>query len=249
MRIRWKRSRQAARGRLLQARRASSRLRGGGRRASFSLMLLHVLPAGPIQTNAYLLSAPELKEAVLIDAPGGIWEQIEPMLAKERCTLRELWLTHGHWDHTQGGAEVVAATEARVRAHRDDRVLIETPEVMEMFLIPGVRLAPLRDRRIRGAGAAMDGARGAGRGPARARALSGQRGVLLRGAEGGVRRRRAVSAAASAARTFRGAASRFWSARSASSSTRCRTTRWFTRDMAPTPLIGVERETNPFVHG
>ncbi len=107
-------------------------------------MLLHVLPAGPLETNAYLLSAPELKEAVLIDAPGGILEQIEPMLAKDRCTLRELWLTHGHWDHTQGGAEVVAATGARVRAHRDDRVLIETPEVMEMFLIPGVRLAPLR---------------------------------------------------------------------------------------------------------
>ena len=66
-------------------------------------MNIHVLPAGPIQTNAYLLSAPDLKEAVLIDAPGGIWEEIEPILAKERCTLRELWVTHGHWDHTQGG--------------------------------------------------------------------------------------------------------------------------------------------------
>ena len=107
-------------------------------------MNIHVLPAGPIQTNAYLLSAPELQEAVLIDAPGGIWEEIEPLLTKEKCTLRELWLTHGHWDHTQGGAEVVAATKARVRAHRDDRILIETPEVMEKFLIPGLRLGPMK---------------------------------------------------------------------------------------------------------
>ena len=107
-------------------------------------MHLHVLPAGPIQTNAYLLSAPDLGEAVLIDAPGGIWTQIEPILAKENCRLGELWVTHGHWDHTQGGAEVVAATKARVRAHREDRVLIETPEVMKMFLIPGVRLDPIQ---------------------------------------------------------------------------------------------------------
>jgi glyoxylase-like metal-dependent hydrolase (beta-lactamase superfamily II) len=107
-------------------------------------MNIRVLPAGPIQTNAYLLSAPALKEAVLIDAPEGIWEEIEPILKKEGCTLRELWITHGHWDHTQGGAKVVAATRARVRAHRDDQILIETPEVMEMFMIPGVRIGPMK---------------------------------------------------------------------------------------------------------
>jgi len=107
-------------------------------------MRLHVVPAGPLQTNAYLLTAPELHEAVLIDAPGGIWEEIGPLLASEQCRLRELWLTHGHWDHTQGGADVVQATQAKVRAHRNDQVLIENPEVMELFVIPGVRLGPLK---------------------------------------------------------------------------------------------------------
>jgi hydroxyacylglutathione hydrolase len=107
-------------------------------------MNIHVLPAGPIQTNAYLLTAPDVGEAVLVDAPGGIWREIEPVLATENCRLREIWLTHGHWDHTQGGAEVVAATQAKVRAHLDDRPLIENPEVMELFLIPGVRLDPLK---------------------------------------------------------------------------------------------------------
>jgi hypothetical protein len=33
---------------------------------------LHVLPAGPIQTNAYLLTAADRGEAILIDAPGEI---------------------------------------------------------------------------------------------------------------------------------------------------------------------------------
>jgi len=107
-------------------------------------MNVHVLPSGPIATNAYLLTAPELREAVLVDAPGEIWPQIEPLLAAAQCRLGELWLTHGHWDHTQGGAEVVRATGARVRAHEADRLLIENPEVMEMFMIPGMRQGALK---------------------------------------------------------------------------------------------------------
>jgi len=107
-------------------------------------MNLHVLPSGPIQTNAYLLTEPGRGEAVLIDAPGGIWEQVAPILAREKCRLVELWITHGHWDHTQGGAEVVRRTGARIRAHPADRALVETPEVMGAFLMPGVKLEPLR---------------------------------------------------------------------------------------------------------
>jgi glyoxylase-like metal-dependent hydrolase (beta-lactamase superfamily II) len=107
-------------------------------------MLLHVLPAGPIQTNAYLLISEELHEAVLIDAPGNVWAKVRPLLASAHARLTELWLTHGHWDHTQGAAEVVAASSARVRAHAADRILIETPEVMEVMLGRGIKLTPVK---------------------------------------------------------------------------------------------------------
>lgn len=107
-------------------------------------MNLYVQPAGPIQTNAYLLTAPERGEAVLIDAPGGIWAQIKPLLAKDNCELTELWLTHGHWDHTQGAAEVVRETDATVWAHPDDQVLIETPEVMSAFMDGRIVLEPVK---------------------------------------------------------------------------------------------------------
>jgi len=107
-------------------------------------MHLDVVPAGPLQTNAYLLTAPELREAVIIDAPAGIWAEIRPLLAAAGCRLKELWVTHGHWDHTQGGAELVRAAGARVRAHRDDQELLEHPDVMEDYAIPGERLAPLK---------------------------------------------------------------------------------------------------------
>lgn len=105
---------------------------------------LHVVPAGPIQTNAYLLTEPSRGEAILIDAPGEVWSKVSSMLKEENCRLLELWLTHGHWDHTQGGAEVVRETGAKVRAHRDDRSLIETPEIMERFMGERLNLQPIR---------------------------------------------------------------------------------------------------------
>jgi glyoxylase-like metal-dependent hydrolase (beta-lactamase superfamily II) len=107
-------------------------------------MNLYVLPAGPIETNAYLLTEPSRGEAVLIDAPGGVWAEVEPILSEEKCRLVELWLTHGHWDHMQGAAEVVRATGARVRAHPDDRPMIETPEIMKRFMMPGHELEPVK---------------------------------------------------------------------------------------------------------
>ncbi len=106
-------------------------------------MNLHVLPAGPIQTNAYLLTAPERGEAVLIDAPGDVWDEVAGILEKEKCKLTELWLTHGHWDHMQGGAAVVRASGAKVLANVEDRVLIETPEIMERFMGEEMNLQPV----------------------------------------------------------------------------------------------------------
>jgi glyoxylase-like metal-dependent hydrolase (beta-lactamase superfamily II) len=95
---------------------------------------INVLPAGPIQTNAYLLTDTKLGAAVLVDAPGGIMQRVTPILDREHCRLAELWLTHGHWDHMQDGAAVKQATGAFVRAHRADQALIETPEIMEGFM-------------------------------------------------------------------------------------------------------------------
>jgi glyoxylase-like metal-dependent hydrolase (beta-lactamase superfamily II) len=105
---------------------------------------IHVLPSGPIQTIGYLLTEPKLGEAVLVDAPGGIMDKIRPLLAKDGCTLKELWLTHGHWDHTQDAAKVVRETGALVRAQRDDQALFETPEIMEERMGRKLGLEPVK---------------------------------------------------------------------------------------------------------
>jgi len=95
---------------------------------------IHVLPSGPIQTVGYLLTDAKRGAAILIDAPGDIMVKVRPILEKEGVKLKELWLTHGHWDHMQDAAAVKAETGAVIRAHHDDQKLIETPEIMDEFM-------------------------------------------------------------------------------------------------------------------
>lgn len=111
--------------------------------ASLGRVQLYVIPAGPIQTNAFLLVAPERGEALLIDAPGAVWAEVAPVLAREKCRLKELWITHGHWDHMQGAAEIVRATGATCRAHEADRLLLENPRVMAEFMGEDLELEPV----------------------------------------------------------------------------------------------------------
>jgi len=104
---------------------------------------IHCIPAGPLATNAFLLTAPERGEALLIDAPHGVWEDIQPILQRENCRLVALLITHGHWDHT-GDAARIQNLGAPLYAHEADRVFIERPEVMSLFSIPGLALEPAR---------------------------------------------------------------------------------------------------------
>jgi len=115
-------------------------------------MKIHVLPAGPIETNAYLLTDAARGEAVLVDAPGDIWPLVAPLLAAEGCKLVELWLTHGHWDHMQGVGPVLRASGAKVSAHLADKILLETPGVMEVFLPSAIRLEAVKVDRWVGQG-------------------------------------------------------------------------------------------------
>jgi hydroxyacylglutathione hydrolase len=94
-------------------------------------MKIHVVTAGMVQTNAYLLTNSESGEALLIDAPQNAWGTLAKILEKEKCWLTGLWLTHGHFDHIQGVEEIVAATGVKVFAHESDRAMMEQPEVVE----------------------------------------------------------------------------------------------------------------------
>ncbi len=96
---------------------------------------LNIFPAGYIQTNAFLLSNLSTKEAILIDAPHFVWDEVESALQQNGCALRALFLTHGHYDHI-GDAARIQKMGYPVYGHEDDRIFFETPEVMRSYSSP-----------------------------------------------------------------------------------------------------------------
>jgi len=99
-------------------------------------MEIDVFELPPVATNAYLLSDPERGEAVLIDAPYGAWEAVEPILKERGLTLKSVLLTHAHFDHILGAA---AFNEQGVPLylHADDREMLgRLGEQMRWFGLP-----------------------------------------------------------------------------------------------------------------
>lgn len=66
------------------------------------------LTLGPVETNAYLIADPDTKEAVVID-PAWEGRKITVELQRRGWRLVSLWLTHAHFDHLGGAAEVADA--------------------------------------------------------------------------------------------------------------------------------------------
>jgi glyoxylase-like metal-dependent hydrolase (beta-lactamase superfamily II) len=52
------------------------------------------IPGGPLLANSYLIYSQEKREGILIDAVG---DEVIPFL--ERISVRDVLLTHGHFDH------------------------------------------------------------------------------------------------------------------------------------------------------
>jgi hydroxyacylglutathione hydrolase len=84
---------------------------------------IDTLPLGELQANCYLLTTSEGQAATAID-PGG---DIAPLLAALRRRERKLThvlLTHAHFDHIGGVADLAEATGAVLALHADDLPLL-----------------------------------------------------------------------------------------------------------------------------
>jgi glyoxylase-like metal-dependent hydrolase (beta-lactamase superfamily II) len=94
------------------------------------------LELGPIGTNCYLARRPGAAEAVVVD-PGGDAPQIERELAAWGARCVAILITHGHWDHLGGVADLAGATGAPVHMAEGERALLER---LSEFAPPGVEL-------------------------------------------------------------------------------------------------------------
>lgn len=69
------------------------------------MMEIITLVLGPIETNTYIVADPSSREAVVID-PAWDGEWIARRASQRGWTIRQLWLTHAHFDHLAGVAGV-----------------------------------------------------------------------------------------------------------------------------------------------
>ena len=97
------------------------------------------LPLGPIATNCYVvrcdLGAPE---AVVLD-PSGSASELRLRLASAATSCAGILITHGHWDHLLGVADLAEGTGAPVYMPKGERALLESPE---RFTPAGVTMRP-----------------------------------------------------------------------------------------------------------
>ncbi len=103
------------------------------------------LELGPISTNAFLLWEENGNEAVLIDAPPVCKSAIDSFLKENNLILKQVWLTHGHWDHIAGVHEIID-TQTNIMGHRSDQLMFENPQLMASFSLPEISLVPVKIR-------------------------------------------------------------------------------------------------------
>ncbi len=91
---------------------------------------------GPIGTNCYVVRERGAAEAVVID-PGADAATIRLELARAGARCAAILITHGHWDHL-GGVADLAETRAPVYMPEGERNLLERPN--DYFAAQGVSI-------------------------------------------------------------------------------------------------------------
>jgi len=114
-------------------------------------MKLKILTLGPVQTNTYIL-ADANNEAVVVD-PAWNGAKIADFALESGWQIKEIWLTHAHFDHIGGIAELVAALPKTppVYLHLDDYDLWKEDGGAKRFgfyIDPGPEPTPLAHGQI-----------------------------------------------------------------------------------------------------
>jgi len=97
------------------------------------------LPLGPLETNCYLVRAERGAPEALVVDPSGPATEIRLALASHGSRCAAILVTHGHFDHIIGLAELAEGTGAPVYGPAGERPLLESPDA---FTPPGIHVRP-----------------------------------------------------------------------------------------------------------
>jgi hydroxyacylglutathione hydrolase len=91
-----------------------------------------MLPLGPLQTNCYILACTETMTAAVID-PGWNGRSLAATLDDRGYTLSHILLTHSHFDHVGGLAELKAEKAAPIYIHPEAIPMLEQAVMSAAF--------------------------------------------------------------------------------------------------------------------
>ena len=112
------------------------------------------LSLGPIGTNCYVVRCDQaFPEAVVVD-PSGDATELRLLLARLGTTCTGILITHGHFDHLLGVADLAEGTGAPVYMAEGERSLLESPQ--PAHVPAGVRLRPWTPDVLLGGGETID---------------------------------------------------------------------------------------------
>jgi glyoxylase-like metal-dependent hydrolase (beta-lactamase superfamily II) len=88
-------------------------------------MIIETFPTGPLQSNCTILGDEESGEAIVVD-PGDEADRINRRLIKLGLKLKQILLTHAHFDHVGAAADLKKLTGAPIFLNEDDLPLLAT---------------------------------------------------------------------------------------------------------------------------
>lgn len=106
-------------------------------------MNIHTLQLGELRANCYIAqTAPN--QCIAVDI-GGQPRLLLEFLKMKKLELSKILLTHGHFDHIGGVAEVAESTGAEVYIHSDDAMMLGSESASLSSLISCMPFSPVKN--------------------------------------------------------------------------------------------------------
>jgi glyoxylase-like metal-dependent hydrolase (beta-lactamase superfamily II) len=107
---------------------------------------IYPVESGPVATFGYLIADTAQHVAVVIDVPMQSADIFLSAAQESKSIIKEIWLTHSHWDHTGDAAKLQRATGAGILVHAADEYRMTEPNAYTSFPLPFTLEAVRADR-------------------------------------------------------------------------------------------------------
>ena len=111
------------------------------------MVQIRLLTLGPIQTNCYLVGCEKTFQAAVID-PAWDGKSIAAMADNDGWVVTHILLTHTHFDHLGGLAELKEATNAPIYVHPEAVPMMQNTTMSAAFFGLKVAAAPAPDEML-----------------------------------------------------------------------------------------------------